>query len=55
VDHRVLVEPVKEQIIPAPVARLAGGDPVEPVEIGVRIAGQAVIAQDDGVATDRYS
>jgi len=53
VDRRVFVEPVEQQIVPAPVARLAGGDPVEPVEVGLRIARQAVVAQHDRVAADR--
>ena len=54
VHHRVLVQPVEDQIVAAPVAGLTGGDPVEPLEIGVRIAGQAVVAQHDGVAAEGY-
>jgi hypothetical protein len=54
VDHRVLVEPIEEQVVAAPVARFAGGDPIEPLEVGMWIAGQAVVAQNDGVAPDRY-
>jgi hypothetical protein len=52
VDHRVLLEPVEQQIVAAPVARVSGGDPVEPFEIGVRVVRQTVVAQDDGIATD---
>jgi hypothetical protein len=50
VDRWVLVEPVEQQVVPAPVARLARRNPVEPVEIRPRIARQTVVAQDDGVA-----
>ena len=52
VNGRKLREPVEQQVVPAPVARLAGRDPVEPIEIGLRIAGQTVVAQHDGVAAD---
>jgi hypothetical protein len=52
VDHRVLLEPVEQQIVPAPVARFSGRDPVEPLQVGVRVIWQTVVAQDDGIAAD---
>jgi hypothetical protein len=52
VDHGVLVEPVEEQIIAAPVARFPRGDPVEPLEVGMRVVRQTVVAKDDGIAAD---
>ena len=54
VDRRVLLEPVDQQVVAAPVAELAGRDPIEPVKIRSRIARQTVVAQHDGVAADRY-
>jgi hypothetical protein len=54
VDRRVLVQPVDKEVVLAPVARVARRDPVEPLEIGLRIARQTVIAEDDRVAADRY-
>jgi hypothetical protein len=52
VDRRVLVQPVEQQIVAAPIARFPCGDPLEPLEVGVRVVRQAVVAQDDGIAAD---
>jgi hypothetical protein len=48
----VLVEPVDEQIVAAPVAGVAGRDPVEPLEVCLRIGRQTVVAQDDRVTSE---
>jgi hypothetical protein len=44
VDLRVLIEPVEQQIVLAPVARVARRDPVEPLEVRLRIAGKTIVA-----------
>jgi hypothetical protein len=49
----VFVEPVREQIVAAPVARVARRDPVEPLEIAARIRDRSVVALRDGVASER--
>jgi len=54
VDVRVLVEPVRQQVVAAPVACVERGDPIQPLEIVLRIGGEAVVAQDDRVAAERY-
>jgi hypothetical protein len=52
-DLRVLAEPIEQQIVLAPVARVARRDPVEPIEVRLRIAGKTVVTQHEGIAADR--
>jgi hypothetical protein len=49
----VLIEPVGEEIVPAPIARVAGRDPIEPLEVAAWLCDRAVVAERDRVASER--